>query len=702
MEITFVANHIPPLKDNTYSLELIHNLSYGSTTQTASKTRSFVVAGERFSLKPDQISKQFPPANAQGHFDNVLPHVVLTRRTLPWERAVTESDNNASWLALLVFNAANAPTPITGTLADLYPASNTSGGGTLTSDIGSYGSALEDTEAFLGYGESAADNCSYIELSKSQFAQLAPSLQDLSWNAHGRTVTITDSTNEFAAVVANNLPTAGQQSTVHLVSLEGLGAYLPDDDGTLPAAFTFNGVRLVTLYSWSFLVAPEEASFCHLLLGLNGGVNSTNGELNDSQLRLPAGFTPAVATSSAAKLPFASGYTVLAGQDALVDNTYWYRGPLSPSTITPSQANSSWSAGLLPADHANDLPVTVAATPTTDSSLAAAWQLGRLMALADKNFAMAQVSWKREARLALNTALNQDSQLNLGSRTAYAAAVKTVLADVSKIQHYLGTTLTTQANVSDKLTIPQTLVDWLGKLALLQNVPANYLMPDASMLPTETLKFFSVDPKWLACLLDGAWSLDRQPAAQWAFDTAYQPWQQIQDGSLKTSFLADETAWPSNGLILNSALVPDYWPGIQFLPTPAANNLQTTQLSPSCLMLLFDGSFTSMELRQPPESLHFGFDMNYATLSKPLKYVSIDNTLYPSTSDSSIVNGSPASTALSSIPQRAPGFIQFDQLAQAMQEALGVTTSGDFSGAEFAMELVETDTSVTFKLPQGA
>ena len=52
----------------------------------------------------------FPPPNATSEFDNVLPHAVLTRRTLPWERTPSsdsdrhpDADHNvAPWLALLL------------------------------------------------------------------------------------------------------------------------------------------------------------------------------------------------------------------------------------------------------------------------------------------------------------------------------------------------------------------------------------------------------------------------------------------------------------------------------------------------------------------------------------------------------------------------------------------------------------------------
>src|SRR5207244_7647639 len=44
------------------------------------------VGGPRFRLGPDEVPAVHPPQNARGGFGRRLPHVVLGRRTLPWER----------------------------------------------------------------------------------------------------------------------------------------------------------------------------------------------------------------------------------------------------------------------------------------------------------------------------------------------------------------------------------------------------------------------------------------------------------------------------------------------------------------------------------------------------------------------------------------------------------------------------------------
>ena len=44
---------------------------------------------------------------------------------------------------------------------------------------------------------------------------------------------------------------------------------------------------------------------------------------------------------------------------------------------------------------------------------------------------------------------------------------------------------------------------------MLEGIPFHYLVPDERLLPPESLKFFVVDPAWLAALRDGAFSIGR-------------------------------------------------------------------------------------------------------------------------------------------------------------------------------------------------
>ena len=53
-------------------------------------------------LDKEEVYSVYPPENAYGLFETTLPHMVLRRKTLPWERRMDIPD--APWLALLLFS----------------------------------------------------------------------------------------------------------------------------------------------------------------------------------------------------------------------------------------------------------------------------------------------------------------------------------------------------------------------------------------------------------------------------------------------------------------------------------------------------------------------------------------------------------------------------------------------------------------------
>lgn len=733
-KISFVAPNPPPLDDGMYTVEISHLLSLTNpapgdpNSVTFKKNYSLFVKGERFSLNPKEVRKVFPPDKTQGDYDAVLPHVVLKRRTLPWERISYTQGSQPypySWLAILTFSASNAPQVVQRTLADLYPSTTAEKNGKLHSKVYSYGSNSQynSTTCFLEPGQKSTDLCMCIDLTPQMFAN-APSLNDLAWNAHGRhkVNSVTASDEDYSIVVGTGVPAPGQPSVAHLVSLEGLGDQLPQDNGTYAEQPSWNTIRLVSLKQWSFQTLPLQASFESLLKSLNSGLQSDGiTEKSDSQLRLPDAYQPAIYTAPvpplASPTPFDSGYTVLS------DSAYtssWYRGPFIPSVLNSKSASKWWQSLSFPkkaytANNATDLDVTVTTTPILDRSYSLAWQLGRMIALADKDFAVAQAGWKRDCRLKLNTLIRQSLAAEQNSKPNYVVALNTALSSASSLKNYLGCSLYTDSSTTQSgLHIPQELVDWMSQLSLLKNVPFEYLVADASMLPNESVKFFTVDQCWLAALLDGAWSLERQPGS--CFDAVYQPWQQLFAGTLMPSLMpAGSTVFcPTSGVLLNSKIVPGYVPDICFNPNSGVNTLLDVQIGPNTLMVLFDKAMTTLTIQEPPEGIHFGFTMSpQYSLTKTLKYLEIDSTFYPSGGSEQIMGQDvPATGAGSVAPVQVPfrmtagRVIQLAPLAQALSTALGIpipTTAPvsppALTPAEFAFELVQSVQSVCFTLP---
>jgi hypothetical protein len=101
------SSAVPDLTAGTY---VVHaDQSFTAPDATSSTLDSYIeVTGPRYKLPPDQVLSTFPPNKSQGSFSSRLPQIVLKRRTLPWEReadpalAVGGVPSGVPWLALVV------------------------------------------------------------------------------------------------------------------------------------------------------------------------------------------------------------------------------------------------------------------------------------------------------------------------------------------------------------------------------------------------------------------------------------------------------------------------------------------------------------------------------------------------------------------------------------------------------------------------
>src|SRR5271169_1613261 len=92
--VVFMQNATPPLGDGTYILSVTQTIPdqdtgksapafrYGTqwtgpSRLTAAATASFVVSGERFTIRPAEIDSVFPPDHANGEFAGVLAQVIF-------------------------------------------------------------------------------------------------------------------------------------------------------------------------------------------------------------------------------------------------------------------------------------------------------------------------------------------------------------------------------------------------------------------------------------------------------------------------------------------------------------------------------------------------------------------------------------------------------------------------------------------------
>ena len=223
----------PPLVDNSYRLDVVTHVTFdGAPAPLTSNSGYFDIEGPRFKLPDTDVGGVFPPRNGHGGFDETLPQIAITRRTLPWERRLTsrpdligtpKRDANtpqpnpfppqqgqpqeygpAPWLALLLLEEGEYTLHQNVPLASIMP-------------VDAYG-RLEVPDGIT---------CDAIEVEEGLLQSLLPSLDELTLLAHVRQVNVDDrelnvasGDGYFAIVMSNRLPAPGAKYRACLVSLE--------------------------------------------------------------------------------------------------------------------------------------------------------------------------------------------------------------------------------------------------------------------------------------------------------------------------------------------------------------------------------------------------------------------------------------------------------------------------------------------------
>lgn len=194
-------------------------------------------------------------------------------------------------------------------------------------------------------------------------------------------------------------------------------------------------------------------------------------------------------------------------------------------------------------------------------------------------------------------------------------------------------------------SLPDDLAAWLGRLALLNGVPFNYLVPDERMLPPESIRFFYLDQNWVSALCDGAFSIGRNltddtSSALLNLDTAVLPGALKKTGQSSTLVRSkllgtDPPPLPIliTGFLLRSSIVLDYPSlGVNAYPkggTPDDKTpdmldiLRLEQLGPQSdtLICLIAGDAWRIDIHEAPQALHYGidcFDDNCQVKTKPV------------------------------------------------------------------------------------
>ncbi|KAI0968468.1 hypothetical protein F4678DRAFT_474585 [Xylaria arbuscula] len=413
--------YVPGLQAGLHTIDVFQKINASGQTKDVKSSHDFTVIGPRFSLPEGAIDSFHPP---QGHADQakVLPSVVFTDPTLPWERPATASRlsdfnrNRVPWLAVLSFTQDElrltaeelAKVFSDGTLRGTRKQDDTLCTTLLASDVQKLRSTNTKPIIYDEGVDGEDTKANVIFIRNKLFASLFSKYdsdgnlvshqvgdQERCYISHHRFLAhlrhihldgtpaagMTDSDDHVYSVIVSHRagPLSIDKATpmvAHLINIEGVEAMV--------SSFSEKFVSLVSLHSWEYTCLPPgsldiEAAFEHLEDGLDvlrPQLSKTDteslrkkGKVGERvKERLDDGFS-------------LLRYRIQTGEVAAA----FTRGPFTPTAVkfpdaTPWPPNSTTGTKLQILDqHLNIMDITYSA----------AWNLGKTLGLASPEFAVA-------------------------------------------------------------------------------------------------------------------------------------------------------------------------------------------------------------------------------------------------------------------------------------------------------------------------
>lgn len=329
---------------------------------------AFRCGADPLCMPQNDVYSVYPPGKTFGTFERVLPNIVFTNKTLPWERKVDKADKTP-WLALLLFDE--------------------------TEDVKVM--SLPSKEAFtpasgrycpVVYDSSMAGSCMVLDVAAGLFAGVCPDAGDLTLCAHARCVCRDNKVTEenppgewLSVLMSTRFPASapgerGIKNSCYVVSVEQFGEFLtnPSLREKIAQEEIYTTVRVPFLYTWSFYCSSAEFDFKTVFENLDADAfqlpELRKGSLSEEVRNL-------------LKLGYGPVDHQLRDGSATVS---FYRGPFVPYPekergMTPEMNGDAWlhydpEMGIF------------------DISYSAAYSLGRQMALQNGNFSASLHTWR--------------------------------------------------------------------------------------------------------------------------------------------------------------------------------------------------------------------------------------------------------------------------------------------------------------------
>ncbi len=462
--LQFLEYQQPAVKPGDYQVNARQTVNIKGKKTFHARQLNLAILGERFTLAPNNIHGVFPPEGSMIRNDGTIPHLVLNKSTLPWER---NAYGQQPWLMLLMIDEEQHKLVRKQNikLKQLVEESQDLSKPVFPT-LYFKGSAPAGDTSFveLETGQKPEDQLTIIDIQRNLLESLLPTGEELGYLSHVRRRfeegKEDKSTLERAVIVGNRLPKTGNSYTVYLVSAEK--RYLGSGRFNFGNAGPKDDIRLVSLKNWSFSCFEHENSFEELARAIGSGVI----KWTPSGGQTPSNSTHTLLTNGRMPLPH---------QLRNADRSYsWYHGPLVPQH---SSCHFQQDSDL--PNFPDDLTQFNTDTGMLEAGYAAAFQLGRTLALQDGAFSTLLQAWKEQYNQKVLAKLEAGNHQNI-----IATSEETALPP-----------------------IPDECLKTFHEWNLLHEVPFRYLIPASVVLPEESIRMFHIDEQWMACLLYGAFSL---------------------------------------------------------------------------------------------------------------------------------------------------------------------------------------------------
>ncbi|RDB20853.1 hypothetical protein Hypma_012073 [Hypsizygus marmoreus] len=523
---------MPGLATGLFDINALQTIDASGQTMNIPVSQSFLVTAPRFSIDASLIHSTFPLSGVTAH-PNILPHIVFNDPHLPWQTEVgTPNEDDPMripWLAVIAFEQSELKMTTEDTVfpsgfqgdppAQSFTMSNNMTLAMLAQS-GLRCAVPNLAESFTE--EPALSNTKidvifpkmdlFLALFSDSANQPSINLDRYKYLAHARQVNTTHMADAgvldegtFSIVFSHRTgplfrkgaPTmTPKPCVVHVISLDMVNQ--------MPTAASARSDRaaLVSLFSWTYdCLSPEAINFEDVMraVGKNSDVFGMPQGVRD---KAGEGLPASVASQIRHRID--DGYTLLRYQPAVVDNV-WF----------DVHSNTG-----------EDLQIIDTALGLIDISYCAAWQLGKSLAIANQAFCAALLRIRGEVHNSSNEQAKQDTL----SKHFEAATSERVIGSLCDTFQKL-TTLTKDApgrarwlrpsliqiryqylnhftEFKDPTSTDWSLVlNWLMDKIYLEGVPPYYLISDPTWLPSESIRFFYVDSKWLSALVNGVLSV---------------------------------------------------------------------------------------------------------------------------------------------------------------------------------------------------